>query len=265
MVMPMSTPQPLHHSVFVELRRRIVAGTYRLGDPLPSEALLCDEFRVSRGTMRHALATLRADGLIGGGQGRPPVVRSRAVPQSFDTFLSFSRWVRGIGRVPGQRTVEVARRGVSGAAADALDLPEGTPVVELLRLRLLDGEPAMVERSTFLEHVGRALFDFDPDSGSVYDHLIASGVQIASARHVIDAVAADPVDAELLEVPEGTPLLRERRHTRDASGALFEYAEDRYLPALAAFTIDNTRDGSAPAVRRPSALETQPSTPTEIS
>ncbi|WP_217617205.1 GntR family transcriptional regulator [Cellulomonas sp. GbtcB1] len=255
----MSSPLPLHHSVFVELRRRIVSGTYRVGDALPSEAALCEEFGVSRGTMRHALATLRTDGLIGGGQGRPPVVRSRAVPQSFDTFLSFSRWVSGTGRVPGQRTVEVARRGVTGAAADALDLPEGTPVVELLRLRLIDGEPAMVERSTFLEPVGRVLFDFDPDSGSVYDHLIASGVDIASARHVIDAVAADPTDAGLLEVPEGTPLLRERRHASDAAGVLFEYAEDRYLPDLAAFTIVNTRDGSAPAVRRPSALESHPS------
>jgi GntR family transcriptional regulator len=69
-------------------------------------------------------------------------------------------------------------------------------------------------------------------------------------------VAADAIDAELLEVDPGTPLLRERRSTRDAGGALFEYAEDRYLPSLSAFTIDNSRDGSAPAVRRPGTLRT---------
>ena len=262
MVNSMSSVPPqthtLHHGVLLELRRRIVAGQYPLGEPLPSEAQLCEEFGVSRGTVRQALGSLRVDGLVGGGRGRPPVVRSRVVPQSFDTFLSFSRWVRGMGRVPGQRTVEVARRGARGAAADALELEEGTPVVQLLRLRLLDGEPAMVERSTFLEPVGRLLFDFDPDSGSLYDHLIASGVTITAARHVIDAVAADATDAELLEIPEGTPLLRERRSTRDASGAMFEYAEDRYLPSLAAFTIDNTRDGSAPAVRKPESFRTHP-------
>jgi GntR family transcriptional regulator len=256
---------PLHQSVFAELGRRIVAGVYPIGSALPSEAQLCDEFGVSRGTVRQALGSLRTEGLIGGGQGRPPVVRSRAVPQSFDTFLSFSRWVRGIGRVPGQRTVEIARRGIHGDAADALGLEEGTLVVQLLRLRLLDGEPAMVERSNFLDPAGRILLAFDTDSGSLYSHLIENGIVIASARHVIDAVAADEVDAELLEVPVGTALLRERRHTRDAAGVLFEYAEDRYLPELAQFTIENTRDGAPATVRRPELQEpARPTRPTHV-
>lgn len=234
----------LHRNVLAELRLRIVSGRYAIGDALPSEASLCAEFDVSRGTVRQALGVLRAEGLVGGGQGRPPVVRSRAVPQPFETFLSFSRWAHDQGRTPGQRTVEVARRGVSGVAADALGLEEGVPVVELLRLRLLDGEPAMIERGTFVEDVGRFIFAFDPDSGSIYDHLIAHGADLHAARHVIDAVAADETDADLLDVPAGTPLLRERRTTRDAGGRAVEYSEDRYLPELAAFTVDNTQDSS---------------------
>ncbi|GAA1402024.1 GntR family transcriptional regulator [Oerskovia paurometabola] len=230
-----------------------MSGTYAIGDSLPSESALCAEFSISRGTVRQALGTLRSEGLIGGGQGRPPVVRSRAVPQPFETFLSFSRWAAGVGRVPGQRTVEVARRGVHGVAADALGLEEGTPVVEVLRLRLLDGVPAMVERDTFIEPVGRLIFEFDPDTGSIYDHLISRGADLHAARHVIDAVAADETDADLLEVPAGAPLLRERRTTRNAAGVPVEYADDRYLPELAAFTIDNTQDTSLSMVRFPTA------------
>jgi GntR family transcriptional regulator len=234
----------LHRDVLAELRLRIVSGRYAIGDALPSESALCAEFEVSRGTVRQALGALRAEGLIGGGQGRPPVVRTRAVPQPFETFLSFSRWARGQGRSPGQRTVEVARRGVTGVAADALELAEGVPVVELLRLRLLDGEPAMIERGCFVEDVGRLIFQFDPDSGSIYDHLIAHGADLHSARHVIDAVAADETDADLLDVPVGTPLLRERRTTLDLARRPVEYSEDRYLPELAAFTVENTQDGA---------------------
>ncbi|MFC7616496.1 hypothetical protein ACFQV2_26535 [Actinokineospora soli] len=66
-----------------------------------------------RGTVRQALAALRHEGLIGGGQGKPPVVRETAVAQPFETFLSFTRWAKQIGREPGQRTVEIARRGAA--------------------------------------------------------------------------------------------------------------------------------------------------------
>jgi GntR family transcriptional regulator len=236
---------PLHTQVADELRRQILTGRYPPGEKLPSEARLCEQFDASRGTIRNALARLRQEGLIGGGQGRAPSVRETAVGQPFENLLSFTAWAAGIGRVPGQRTLEVARRRASAEAAEALGLEEGAPVVELLRLRLLDGEPAMLERSTFVEPVGRHLFDFDPDAGSVYAHLTACGVDLASARHTIDAVAADDTDADLLEVRIGAPLLRERRRAVSGDGVPLEFGDDRYRPDRVTFTIDNARPTSA--------------------
>ncbi|WP_084533671.1 GntR family transcriptional regulator [Nocardia fusca] len=187
------------------------------------------------------------EGLIGGGQGRRPVVRDTAVGQPFETLRSFTAWAGRIGRTPGQRTVEIARRGASAAAAAALRMAEGAPVIEVLRLRLLDGAPVMVERAAFVEHVGRLLFDFDPDTASIYAHLADRGVDLQSARHTIDAVGADETDAALLGVAPGTPLLRERRHTSSAAGVPLEYGEDRYRPDRVTFTIDNARPAAAGA------------------
>ncbi|WP_245931441.1 GntR family transcriptional regulator [Actinokineospora auranticolor] len=236
---------PLHLRVADALRGRISRGQLPVGAALPSEAQLCEEFTASRGTVRQALAALRNEGLIGGGQGKPPVVRQAAVAQPFETFLSFTRWAREMGREPGQRTIEVARRGASPVAADALGIDEGAPVVEVLRLRLLDGIPTMLERSSFVEPVGRLLFDFDPDSGSIYEHLLGRGVDLRAARHTIDAIGADAVDAEHLTIAEGAPLLRERRRATDATGARVEYGDDRYRPDLVTFTIDNAQTGRA--------------------
>ena len=109
----------------------------------------------------------------------------------------------------------------------------------------VDGAPAMLERSTFVEPVGRHLFDFDPDGGSVYAHLTACGVDLAAARHTIDAVPADETDADLLEVRIGTPLLRERRRAGTADGVPLEFGDDRYRPDRVTFTIDNARPSSA--------------------
>src|SRR5215475_14435673 len=167
---------PMHARVAHELRGRIGRGELVPGTALPSEARLGAEFGASRGTIRSALAALRREGLIDGSQGRPPVVRDTPASQPFENLMSFTAWAEQLGRTPGQRTVEVARRAVSGAAAHELGLAPGTVGVDVLRVRLLDGEPVMVERATFAESAGRLLFDFDPDSGSIYAHLTANGI-----------------------------------------------------------------------------------------
>jgi GntR family transcriptional regulator len=236
---------PLHVRIAENLRGRILRGELPPGTTLPSEARLCAQFQASRGTIRSALNTLRREGLIGGGQGRPPTVRDTSLGQPFETLISFSSWANEGGHVPGQRTIEVARRGASAAAAEVLGVEEGTPVVDILRLRLLDGRPAMLERSSFVESVGRLLFDFDPDSGSIYAFLISRGVELNKARHTFDAVAADETDAELLDVEVGSPLLRERRRAMADDGTPLESADDRYRPDRVTFTIDNARPASA--------------------
>jgi GntR family transcriptional regulator len=60
-------------------------------------------------------------------------------------------------------------------------------------------------------------------------------------EHVLDAVAAAEIDAESLGIDLGSPLLRERRTTRDRDGVVFEFADDRYRPDVVAFSIVNAR------------------------
>ncbi|MDX6741408.1 GntR family transcriptional regulator [Actinocorallia sp. A-T 12471] len=240
---------PLHERIAVDLRRRIATGELAVGDPVPSEAQLCAQWGASRGPVRQALAALRAEGMVGGGRGKPPVVLRQSLGQPFATFMSFSRWVHGLGRTPGQRTQEIALRRATADVADALDLEEGALVVQLLRLRLIDDAPTMLERTTFTEPVGRLLLDFDCDSGSLYAHLADQGVDMSLARHHIDAVAADETDSALLQVPEGFPLLRECRIARGADGSPVEYSDDRYRPDKVGFTIENSQ-AAQPALLR---------------
>ncbi|POH59433.1 GntR family transcriptional regulator [Arthrobacter glacialis] len=239
----------MHQQLRDEFRHRIDSGSWPEGQPVPSEAVLCQEFGASRGPVRQALAALRQDGAISGGRGKPPVVRPAVISQSVETFLSFTQWAESMGRVPGQQTQEITRRPAGPVIADQLGLQASEPVVSLLRLRLLDGEPAMVERSHFVPSAGRALFDFDTDSGSTFSYLLGAGVDLHSARHTIDAVAADTVDAELLGIAKGAPLLRERRVTFSSTGDRLEYADDRYRPELANFMINNTLHGRTPVAR----------------
>ncbi|QEO14823.1 GntR family transcriptional regulator [Agromyces intestinalis] len=230
---------PVSHRVRVALLDRIVRGEWAPGTPLPSEAALCREFDTSRGTVRRALAGLRADGVVVGGRGRPPVVGKVVPAQSLDTLRSFTEWARSEGRVPGQRTLVLDRRSADSATAGLLGLDEGATVVALVRVRTLENVPVMLERSTFVPEVGRHLFGFDTDTGSVFAELARQGVALTSARHTIDAVGANRLDSEALRVPMGAPLLRERRRSSDATGRAVEVADDRFRPEQFSFRIDN--------------------------
>lgn len=61
---PRETPWRSYIRITAKLRQRVARGTYPPGARIPSEAALCEEFAVTRGTVRRALATLHEEGLI---------------------------------------------------------------------------------------------------------------------------------------------------------------------------------------------------------
>lgn len=232
-------PLPRHAAIAQELREAIRSGEYPAGSTLPSEARLSEHFKVSRGTVRHALAALRVEGLIVGGRGRMPVVRRSGMAQSFDQLVSFTMWARQLGRTPSARTLELARRPADPESAEQLGLEPGTPVFQYKRLRLLDGDPVMIERTTMIEPVGRLLLDCDLDGGSVYGQLAARGVEFSEADQTIAAIAAGADDAALLEIGRRSPLLEVRRRALDPDGRELEWARDRYRADAFEITIHN--------------------------
>ncbi|HVW17551.1 MAG TPA: GntR family transcriptional regulator [Solirubrobacteraceae bacterium] len=240
--MPARRSGPLHARVASDLRGKIAGGRLAPGSSLPSEAQLCAEYGVSRGTVRQAIAALRAEGLVGGGRGKPPVVRRSGLAQSFDSLMSFSAWARETGHHPGARTIDVTRRRPRAQEALQLGLGASSWVYAYTRVRTLDGEPVMVERAAFVEEVGRLLLDFDLDAGSVYEQIAARGVVMAGAEHRIEAVPAGAADAELLDVARRTARLQVLRRAIDPTGRPLEWAADRYRGDAFAITVRSDAD-----------------------
>lgn len=241
---------PIHTVVADALREQISSGELAVGSPVPSESELCARFGASRGPVRQALAQLRHEGLIETSQGRVPTVRDRPLAHSIDDFFSFTAWVQASGRTPGQRTIELAWRVPPASVAAHLQIAETDRAVVIVRQRSIDGLPAMLERSWYVDEVGRELFSIDTDAGSIFGALIERGVELDLGTHSIDAVAADDTDATQLDVPVGSPLLRVERTTSSYSGRVLEYADDRYRTDRAKLGIRNSRSTSA--VSRPS-------------
>ncbi len=244
---------PLHRRVADALRRAIRDGALPAGEPVPSEAELTLAYGVSRGTIRQALASLRAEGLIVGGRGaKPVVVREPQLAQPFTELLSFSAWARSVGRSPSGRVVSFATEPAARPAADALGVEPGATLWHLVRVRLADEVPLMVERTWFAPVVGALVATIDLERDSIYAALARRDVVFAAARQSVDAVPAGRADARLLGVGPRSPLLRIRRRTLSPSGVPLEWSDDRYRADLVSLTIENS--ARLPAVARRLAM-----------
>ncbi len=216
---------------------------------------------MSRGTVRQAFAALRADGVIASRRGARRIVLGGPQLQSFGELLSFSRWARAIGEVPSGRVVDLTRRAAKPSEDEQLGLSPGAVIYHLTRVRLLSGQPVMIER-TRLPGPGRARWSRGSTrtTESIYERLEELGVVFADAEHVIDSVPASADDARLLGCRPRVPLLRERRRTTDPSGVPLEWSEDRYLGSAVAFTVHNSVAVSALS-RLPSRPARRPERP----
>jgi len=100
---------PKYQSIAGSLRLEIENGQYNDKGLLPTEQLLCQRFRISRQTVRRALAVLEEEGLITRRQGSGSHLRERAEPEILNctiavvtTYISdyiFPAVLRGMERV----------------------------------------------------------------------------------------------------------------------------------------------------------------------
>ncbi|MBN9525493.1 MAG: GntR family transcriptional regulator [Alphaproteobacteria bacterium] len=215
---------PRYRQIAGALAAEIARGLHEPGAALPSEHQLCRLFSVSRVTVRAALQQLVEDGLIERRHGAGSFVRPRVIHKPLGGLTDFRAEAERHGRTATTRLMSLIERPASiaermkfGAATDA--------VHELVRLRLLDGVPA-VYQTTLLPAglLGPSAAAMLAD-GSLYAYLAHRGRQPAAAEDVVEAVALAPPAALVLKLPAGSPVFRFHRTARDRAGQVVELSD----------------------------------------
>ncbi|MEU4235416.1 GntR family transcriptional regulator [Nonomuraea sp. NPDC026600] len=217
---------PRYFEIEQALRQRIEAA--QPGDPLPSETELCEEFGVSRMTARAAMKELVREGLVRREPGRGSFVAQQLVHRHLSQLMSFSDEMRRRGMTPSSKVIDSGVRPASDLEARALEIPVGSEVVFLHRVRLADNTPMAVEFSVLQEKCSPIL-DEDLARGSLHAALGKLGFPPVSGRSSVTAAAIAGQDAKLLQLPRHTPMLIERRIISDDAGKPLEYTESRYV------------------------------------
>jgi DNA-binding GntR family transcriptional regulator len=230
-----SSPLPLHSQLRATIDHRIESGEWPPESQVPSERELCGRFQVSRITVRQALHQLVADGRLIRILGRGTFVATSPLRKQLLPLVGFSEDVLARGQRPGARILRFEASVSSLVVAQALQLPVGSGVFVLRRLRSANGRPMALETVHLPEQLVPGLLDESLEDRSLYKLLRQRyGIRPARALQQWQAVPCPADDAALLGLRKGSPVLQIQRTTFDARGHAFEYLEsffrgDRYV------------------------------------
>lgn len=196
--------EPLYLKLSDTLAEQIMDGTLPEGTLLPSERELCQTHGISRTTVRQALQDLSQKGYIKAIHGKGTVVVRPQIRQELRSIYSFDEDMRRLGKHPETQIMDFVEIVPTGNIATTMGLPAGEAVYRIMRLRLANDEPMLLETnylpcSRFPEFSRQML-----EHQSLYRVLTNQySLNIDIAEETFEPVLLRPLEAQVLGTGQG--------------------------------------------------------------
>lgn len=216
---------PLYYQLMDIIVKMIEVENLKENDKLPSERELCEQYDVSRSTVRQAIQELEKEGYIYREHGKGTFVSPKKLKQDLLGFYSFTEEMKKMGKKPTSKVLNFKVIKCNEKIAKKMKLEIGDKVYEFTRLRLADNEPMMLETSyvpcnRFLDLTKKEL-----QEKPMYD--IFTGKYDASftrAEEIFQSVLTRRFEAELLKYSEDFPSMMIERITYEKD-VIIEYTK----------------------------------------
>lgn len=232
----------LHRQLFLCLRDQLLQGVYPPGSMIPNEEALCEQFGVSRITVRRAVADLEARGLLEKRQGRGTFVSADLPPSRPHATLGLLDSLRRMAAQTRPEVLGVERTPPPPDIAEQLDLAPQERAVHAIRLRWQGSIPVLVTEAWVTEAAGRHVTAQTLRKRALYEILIAQGIQFGRVVQEITAVASTPFYAKLLQVEVGAPLIKLTRLLYDRSRVPVQHLVAHASPERSRILMDVSID-----------------------
>jgi GntR family transcriptional regulator len=253
-----NSPIPLYYQLAEVLRERIRLGVIQPAAQLPSERDLSETFRISRMTVRQALAYLVREGSLVARQGLGTFVAEPKLAYDALHLLSFTEEMMLSGAAPASQVLEQAVVSPPAAVAADLALTPGASAVKIVRLRLSQGTPLLLETVYVPAALCPGLEQADLATQSLYSLLENRyGLRLGHARQTLEATTANSYEAQLMAVPAGLGMILLEGVTQLDTGQPIEYFKAIYRGDRFKFAMDSQRSpwpAEAPAGPRLSVV-----------
>jgi GntR family transcriptional regulator len=224
----LATTTPLGQSRYgtlaAALRQRILDGEWQPGQMIPSEVSLAQSYGVALGTLRQALALLVQDGVLRRQHGKGTFVSRGLDNASMMRFFRFQS-EGGLPATPESRILHRRFRHPSAVEAKAFQIDLQGQVMQLDRLRSIEGHPCLLETLVLPLPLFGALADSDTEE---WDDLLypmyqqRCGVLVHHAQDELKFSQLNATQAARLRLSAGHPCVQVERHAFDVAGRCVE-------------------------------------------
>lgn len=186
------------------LAEQIMDGTLPEGTLLPSERELCQKHGISRTTVRQALQDLSQKGYCKSIHGKGTVVVRPQIRQELRSIYSFDEDMRRLGKHPETQIMDFVKIEPTGTVAAMMQLSSGESVYRIMRLRLVNDEPMLLETnylpcSRFPEFSRQMV-----ENQSLYRVLTSQyALHIDVAEETFEPILLRPLEAQMLHTGQG--------------------------------------------------------------
>ena len=200
-----------YEEIAKSVRKDIIEGKYKINDQLPLEKQMCEEYSVSRITIKKAIDELVREGLIVKRRGAGTFVKNVDSIESKE--LSMSRQFSGFSASMEEKNVrsEIIKFEVVNPdedIADKLRISQDDFVYKIIRARYCNDIPFVIEY-TYMPISLIIGIKVEILKKSVYQYIENElKLKIKSAHRTIKAIKPNETDRKWLEIDENYPILQ---------------------------------------------------------
>lgn len=200
-------------------------------DRLPSENQLIEMTGFSRPTVKKALQDLVIDGTIYRKPKSGSYVADKRLRKPLTKLTGFTEEVLLSGDIPSTELLSCKVVPAEERIAEILALAPGDLVYNMVRLRLKNGDPIIVENSFICAFAVEGITPKDMEQ-SLYDYIERkNGFSITSSKQYITSVIADELTCHFLQLSFGSPVIKVEETSYLQDGRPFEYSIDYRNPS----------------------------------
>lgn len=218
---------PIYIQIHNDLKESIENGKWKVGDRLPSERELADQYDVSRMTLRQAVQTLVDEGILERRVGSGTYVAREKVQEKMSGITSFTQLMEDQGKVPSSKIISYRITIPSLSEQEHLRLNDHDQILRMERIRYADQVPICFEVATVPYRIVKS-YQRSQITKSLYQTLQAHGLKIGHAQQTVSAASASEKSANYLNIKRGAPILKLRQITQLDTGMPFEYVRTEY-------------------------------------
>ena len=220
------TPGTLQEQLKKELYEKIRNKEWMPGHMIPSERELCEEYCVSRITVREALKELVQAGYLVRKQGKGTFVAIPTVEHTMTSDFSLSQVLKESGTVSKFKMISFEKEKASSFFQNLFKITEDEIVVHITRIRTINGEAYAYEEATVPEKYLMGATEQDIDQKGLYPTMKAcSDVFPESAQESVEAAICPDNVASLMGLKGGKKaVFRIKRYTM-AKNECVEYCK----------------------------------------